>query len=54
MIGEQNVSVLITPRDFRFRPQLPVADNLPAWAGELNTQISSHLRQFPLADKRSW
>jgi hypothetical protein len=54
MIGEQNVSVLITPRDFRFRPQLPIADNVPAWTDELNTQISSQLQRFPLADKRSW
>lgn len=54
MIGEQNVSVLITPRDFRFRPQVPVRSDLPAWTAELNAQISSQLQRFPLADKRIW
>ncbi|MCW8889184.1 MAG: hypothetical protein OQL20_00820, partial [Sedimenticola sp.] len=52
LIGEQNVSVLITPRDFRFRPQVAVSVDAPPWIDDLNRRLASQLAQFPLADKR--
>jgi len=52
MIGEANVSILITPRDYRFRPRQPVTDNAPAWVDDLHGQIANRLQLFPLADKR--
>lgn len=52
MIGEANVSVLITPRDYRFRPRQPLAENAPAWVDDLHGQIANRLQLFPLADKR--
>lgn len=52
MIGEPNVSVLITPRDYRFRPRQPVNQNAPAWVEDLHGQIANRLQLFPLADKR--
>lgn len=52
MIGEENVSVLITPRDYRFRPLQSVSPDAPAWVDELHAKIADRLRLFPLADKR--
>ncbi len=52
MIGEANVSVLITPRDYRFRARQPVPGNAPPWVDELHSQIVNRLQRFPLADKR--
>lgn len=52
IIGEDNVSVLITPRDYRFRPRQRVAENTPVWVGDLHARIAGRLQQFPLADKR--
>ena len=52
IIGESNVAVLISPRDFRFRPQLPLPEGAPGWVGDLNDRIANQLYLFPLADKR--
>jgi len=52
MIDPENISVLISPRDFRFRPQLPLPEGAPAWVGDLNRQIATRLLQYPLADKQ--
>lgn len=51
LIGEQNVSVLITPRDYRFRPRRPPAEHAPPWVDELHDRIAQRLQLFPLADK---
>ena len=51
LIGESNVSVLIAPRDFRFRPQTTLPVDAPIWIGDLNQQIATQLLQFPLAEK---
>ncbi|MCW8907129.1 MAG: L,D-transpeptidase family protein [Sedimenticola sp.] len=51
MIEPENISVLISPRDFRFRPQLPVPEDEPEWVADLNQRIATRLLQFPLADK---
>lgn len=52
MIGESNVAVLITPRDYRFRPRLPLGDADPEWVEDLHGRIANRLQHFPLADKR--
>ncbi|MCW8945125.1 MAG: L,D-transpeptidase family protein [Sedimenticola sp.] len=52
LIGESNVSVLITPRDFRFRPQVARSVDAPLWISELNQKLAGQLQQFPLAEKR--
>ncbi|AKH21945.1 hypothetical protein AAY24_00100 [Sedimenticola thiotaurini] len=52
MIGQDNVSVLITPRDYRFRPLQSVSPDAPAWVDDLHAKIADRLRLFPLADKR--
>lgn len=52
LIDPENISVLISPRDFRFRPQLPVPEGEPTWIADLNRQIATRLLQFPLADKQ--
>jgi hypothetical protein len=51
MIGEENVSVLITPRDYRFRPHPTAAENAPPWVGKLHGRIATRLQLFPLAEK---
>ncbi len=51
LVGESNVSVLITPRDYRFRPDQPIPADAPAWVHDLHSQIASQLQRFPLADK---
>jgi hypothetical protein len=52
IVGEDKVSILITPRDYRFRPRQPLAGNAPPWVGDLHARIAGRLQQFPLADKR--
>ncbi|MES9902119.1 MAG: L,D-transpeptidase family protein [Sedimenticola sp.] len=48
MMGVEKVSVLISPRDFRFRPALPPPPGTPAWVPGLHRRIADNLRQFPL------
>lgn len=48
MIGVEHVSVLITPRDFRFRPPLPPAAEAPDWVDGLHRRIANNLQNFPL------
>lgn len=52
MIDPENISVLISPQDFRFRPLLPVPEGKPQWIANLNQQIATRLQQYPLADKQ--
>lgn len=51
MLEESDIPVLISPRDFRFRPQLAVSEEDPAWIDRLNRRIARALQQFPLAGK---
>ncbi|MES9898488.1 MAG: L,D-transpeptidase family protein [Sedimenticola sp.] len=48
MLGMENVSVLISPRDFRFRPALPPPPDTPAWVMGLHRRIAVNLQKFPL------
>ncbi|MES9855180.1 MAG: L,D-transpeptidase family protein [Sedimenticola sp.] len=48
MLGMDKVSVLISPRDFRFRPALPLHPDAPAWVAGLHRRIALNLQKFPL------
>ncbi|MES9845940.1 MAG: L,D-transpeptidase family protein [Candidatus Sedimenticola sp. PURPLELP] len=51
LLGEERVSVLISPRDYRFRPMEPLASDSPFWVKELNERIAFNIRRFPLHRK---
>jgi hypothetical protein len=53
LLGLENVSVLISPRDFRFRPNDKWASDMPGWVLGLNERIAADLRQFPLERKKA-
>lgn len=44
--GVENVSIIISPVDFRARELLPVMPRLPAWTGELYAEIRRALMPF--------
>ncbi len=51
LIGKENVSVVITPRDFRIHPVAPVKEGLPSWATTLYGMLADGMQQFPLEQK---
>jgi hypothetical protein len=51
MLGMEHVSVIISPRDYRFRPTAEPAPGMPGWVGTLNEKIASNLQIFPLDRK---
>lgn len=51
LLGEDKVSVLISPRDYRFRPYVPLLPGVPQWAYGLNMVIAANLKKFPLETK---
>lgn len=51
LIGKENVSVVITPRDFRIHPVEPIKEGLPSWAPTLYDMLADGMRQFPLEQK---
>jgi hypothetical protein len=50
LLGKENVSVIISPRDYRFRPLESYPDQ-PSWVNELHAAIAGNLQQFPLHEK---
>lgn len=50
-IGIEKVSVLISPKDYRFRPLTRLAPDAPGWIHLLHQQIALNLKQFPLSEK---
>jgi hypothetical protein len=50
LLGKENVSVIISPRDYRFRPLESYPDQ-PSWVKELHAAIAGNLQQFPLHEK---
>jgi hypothetical protein len=51
LIGKENVTVVISPRDFRVHPVPPLLPETPAWHQALNQTIADRMRQFPLERK---
>jgi len=51
LLGKEQVSILISPRDFRSRPLLPGASLSPAWIQALYEGIEADLKRFPLENK---
>jgi L,D-peptidoglycan transpeptidase YkuD (ErfK/YbiS/YcfS/YnhG family) len=51
LIGTEAVSVIISPKDFRFRPFSTLPTDLPDWAYLLSRDIAKRLEQFPLSEK---
>ncbi|MES9937829.1 MAG: L,D-transpeptidase family protein [Sedimenticola sp.] len=51
LLGADKVSVLISPRDYRFRPLEPLDADTPNWVRELNERIAFNIRRFPLHRK---
>ncbi len=51
LLGEDKVSVLISPRDYRFRPYVPLLPGVSQWAYGLNMVIAANLKKFPLETK---
>jgi len=50
-LGVERVSVLISPKDFRFRLRFPLSPDSPRWVQTLYQQIAGNLKQFPLSGK---
>jgi hypothetical protein len=49
--GRQNVSVILTPVDFRVRDLPPEVIGLPAWTKELYKSIRAELKKYPYPAK---
>ncbi|OQX30225.1 MAG: hypothetical protein B0D96_07750 [Candidatus Sedimenticola endophacoides] len=50
-IGSERISVLISPKDFRYRPLEPLSPETPPWVFELHQQIAANLERFPLGGR---
>ncbi len=50
--GLQNITVIITPVDFRTGATVPASAGLPAWCDELYAQIKNELAALPLKESR--
>jgi L,D-transpeptidase catalytic domain len=49
--GITNITVLLTPVDFRVKQLPDTATNLPAWSGEIYEQLKPRLRELPTPGK---
>ena len=47
-----NITVLLTPVDFRVKALPASATNLPAWSGEIYEQLKPRLRELPMPASR--
>lgn len=50
-IGSERISVLISPKDFRYRPLELLSPETPTWGFELHQQIAANLESFPLSGR---
>lgn len=50
--GLQNVTVIITPVDFRKGKSIPKLDKLPEWTSTLYSQIKTQLADLPLEESK--
>jgi hypothetical protein len=46
--GIENITVILSPVDFRLGRQVPVAAKLPEWSREVHQQIRARLNELPL------
>ena len=46
-VGLENVTVVISPRDFRRTGEIDVAPGQPRWVGDLYAEIDRKLRSLP-------
>ena len=51
LMGLDAVDVIISPKDFRFRPFSSLPTDLPDWAYRLSSVIAQQLVAFPLSEK---
>jgi murein L,D-transpeptidase YafK len=51
LAGIQNVSVILSPVDFRIKDMAPRTTNMPPWTPELYGQIQRELKKLPSANK---
>jgi hypothetical protein len=49
--GLQNISVVLSPVDFRFGRTVPAAVKLPPWTEALYSEIKSRLKELPLENQ---
>lgn len=49
--GLKNISVVLSPVDFRLGKTVPPAAKLPPWTGQLYAEIESRLQRLPLENK---
>ena len=47
-VGIENITVILSPVDFRTKSQPANITNLPAWSAELYDQVKRRLREYPL------
>ena len=50
--GLKNITVILSPMDFRTNAAIPNADSLPPWTASLYTQIKSRLTELPRDQSR--